>query len=77
MAKDLLRQARIAHRVRMNDLRTAGLVHLASMTCPQCGEKLTHNNSLAGTCWLQCLTPLSLTPKNGCGWQVCFDWEAR
>lgn len=56
-------------------LRSEGMAHWASMVCPRCGEPLRHNNSLAGTIWLQCLTPQSLTPANGCGWQFLFERE--
>jgi len=68
--------SRKAHQARMNQLREEGLVHLKSMTCPLCGEPLKHNNTLADTIWLQCLTPQSLNPANGCGWQVLFNRDA-
>lgn len=60
------------HAARMAAIRSEGERYAASMTCPACGGRLTHNNSLADTVWLQCLTPRSLTPGTGCGWQFCY-----
>lgn len=56
--------------------RAEGLKVWESMACPHCGNGLRHNNSLAGVIWLQCLTPQSLHPDNGCGWQILFNRDA-
>lgn len=36
--------------------------------CPTCGNKLSFNNSLAGTMWLQCLRR-----EPTCGYQILAD----
>jgi hypothetical protein len=55
--------------------RAEGQAVMATMTCPRCGEPLAHNNSLAGSWWLQCPTPTSVyhAPGNGCGWQILWS----
>jgi hypothetical protein len=73
------RQAKARERAQAQARRQArrleGEGYRATMTCPACGYQLQHNNTLAGSWWLQCPTPTSvyLTPGPGCGWQ--FLWE--
>lgn len=67
-----------AHRARMNQIRQEALALLTSTGnhCPKCGQALWANPTLAGTTWLQCLTPQSggiAKPGNGCGWQILFE----
>ena len=64
--------SKAAFAARMATLKAEGQPFLASMTCPRCGGALRHNNSLAGSVWLQCLTPQSLPAGSGCGWDTCF-----
>jgi hypothetical protein len=61
-------------RARIAWQRQEGEAIMATMTCPRCGHTLQHNNTLAGSWWLQCPTPTSvyLTPGNGCGWQILW-----
>lgn len=57
--------------------RVAGLAVWQAMTCPECGQPVRHNNSLAGVIWLQCLPPASHRPEaTGCGFQILFDRDA-
>ena len=71
----MTRQAKAEARARAEVHKAEGQEHNRRGTCPRCGNQLRHNNSLAGAIWLQCLTPQSLTPSNGCGWQFIYDYD--
>jgi len=67
-------QERAAHRAMLERVRNEGLEHQARGTCPRCSRPLSHNNSLPGVIWLQCLPANSIYPERaGCGWQHLFE----